>query len=311
MKFLTPITLENLAKHLDCKYSGPSDLVLDGLNEIHVVQPGEITFVDHPKYYKKALQSPASVIIIDKDDVDCPPGKGLLFSPNPFSMFKQLIEENLSFIPAEKPIAASATIGENTHIQPNVFVGENVRIGKNCLIHANVTIYENTWIGDNVIIHGNTTIGADAFYMKRRNGHYDKFPSCGRVIIDNDVEIGAGCTIDRGVTHETIIGQGTKIDNQVHVGHDTRIGKHCLIAAQVGISGVVVIEDYVMIWGQVGIAKDLVIGKGAVILPKSGVIKSLPGGKSYLGAPAEETHTTMRQWVGIRRLPELLRKLKL
>src|SRR5690606_24991596 len=146
----------------------------------------------------------------------------------------------------------------------------------------------------------NSILGADAFYVKRRPDFYEKFPSCGRVIIEDDVEIGAGCTIDKGVTNDTRIGQGTKMDNQVHIGHDTVIGKNCLIAAQVGISGVVIIEDEVTIWGQVGIAKDLVIGKGAVIHPKSGIMKSLEGGKHYLGAPAEEIKETMRQWVAVK-----------
>jgi UDP-3-O-[3-hydroxymyristoyl] glucosamine N-acyltransferase len=310
MKFHQPITLIDLAAKLSCSFAGPGMLSITGLNEIHVVSEGELTFVDHPKYYKKALNSSASVIIIDKTDILPPPGKGLLYHENPFSLFKQLILATQVFTPAQRAISSSSEIGEGTVLQPGVFVGENVRIGRNCIIHSNVSIYHNTVIGDNVIIHANTTIGADAFYVKRRMEGYEKFPSCGSVVIGNDVEIGAGCTIDCGVTHETVIGEGTKIDNQVHIGHDTRIGKHCLIAAQVGISGVVVVEDFVIIWGQVGIAKDLVIGRGAVVLPKSGVIKSLLPGKTYLGAPAEEVTTAMRQWVGIRKLPEILRKLR-
>jgi UDP-3-O-[3-hydroxymyristoyl] glucosamine N-acyltransferase len=310
MKFSHPIRLEELCQSLDCRFAGNPDLLVTGLNEIHVVQPGEVTFVDHPKYYQKALKSPASIVIIDKE-VPCPEGKGLIFSDNPFSVFKTLINRQLKFSPATGFIAESAKIGANTVIQPGAFIGENVVIGDHCLIHSNVSIYQDTVIGNHVIIHANTILGADAFYVKRRPDHYEKFPSCGRVVIHDHVEIGAGCTIDRGVTSDTIIGEGTKMDNQVHIGHDTRIGKHCLIAAQVGISGVVTLEDYVIIWGQVGVSKDLVIGKGAVVLPKSGVMRSLEGGKSYLGAPCEETKTAMRQWIGIRKLPEILRKLKI
>lgn len=309
MKFNTPVRLQELAQSLNCPFTGDPELIVTGINEIHVVQPGELTFVDHPKYYKKALSSKASVVLIDRE-VDCPPGKGLIFSKDPFTSFKQLIERQINFSPAQGFISDSAQIGKNTIIQPGVFIGENVVIGDNCVIHSNVSIYQGTIIGNNVIIHANSIIGADAFYVKRRPGYYEKFPSCGRVCIHDDVEIGAGCTIDRGVTDETVIGTGTKMDNQVHIGHDTRIGKHCLIAAQVGISGVVIVEDYVIIWGQVGVANDLVIGEGAVILPKSGVMRSLEGGKTYLGAPCDEVKTTMRQWVGIRKLPEILRKLK-
>lgn len=309
MKFNTPVLLQDLCHKYQCEFDGDPDFPVTGINEIHVVGEGEITFVDHPKYYQKALQCPASVIIIDKK-VERPADKHLIFSSDPFSIFKAIIEETLSFTQAVGPIAASASVGEGTMIQPGTFIGENVRIGKNCLIHSNVSIYSNVVIGDNVIIHANTILGADAFYMKRRPDHYEKFPSCGRVVIGDHVEIGAGCTIDRGVTADTVIGTGTKMDNQVHIGHDTVIGKNCLIAAQVGISGVVKVEDDVIIWGQVGVAKDLVIGRGAVVHPKSGVMKSLEGGKHYLGAPAVEIKEAMRQWIGIKNLPEIFKHLK-
>lgn len=310
MLFEAPIRLEDLCQKLACTFVGNPDTSIVGLNEIHVVGNGELTFVDHPKYYLKALKSPASVVIIDQEPENCF-GKDLIITPDPFSLFKQLMEKESAFVPSQQLVSESAYIHPTAIIQPGAFIGNNVRIGKDCIIHANVTIYDNTLIGDRVIIHANSTIGADAFYVKRRPGYYEKFPSGGSVVIENDVEIGAGCTIDRGVTNKTVVGEGTRMDNQVHIGHDTLIGKHCLIAAQVGISGVVRLEDYVQIWGQVGVAKDLTIGKGAVVLPKAGVIKSLEGGKSYLGAPAEETKTAMRQWVAIKKLPEIIRKFKI
>jgi UDP-3-O-[3-hydroxymyristoyl] glucosamine N-acyltransferase len=310
MDFKAPRKLSELAAYLNCEFDGDPDFEVTGLNEIHVVKKGELTFVDHPKYYQKAMHCPASVVILDQR-IQRTADKHLLFSDDPFSHFKRLIEDSLSFRPGERFVSPSARVGKGTIIQPGAFVGENVQIGENCLIHSNVSIYANTRIGNNVIIHANSIVGSDAFYMKRRPRYYEKFPSGGMVLIEDSVEIGAGCTIDRGVTNNTVIGEGTKMDNQVHIGHDTIIGKHCLIAAQVGISGVVKLEDYVTIWGQVGIAKDLVIGKGAIVLPKSGVIKTLEGGKTYLGAPTEEVKTAMRQWIGIRRLPEILRKLKI
>lgn len=310
MIFAHPLTLAEICAKFQCEFEGDPNFVVTGINEIHVVSPGEITFVDHPKYYDKVLASAASVVIIDKK-VPRPEGKHLIFHSDPFTVFKGLIDLHLQFIPAHAAISQTAAIGEGTIIQPGVFIGENVTIGKNCIIHSNASIYSDTHIGNNVVIHANSILGADAFYVKRRPDFYEKFPSCGRVIIEDDVEIGAGCTIDKGVTNDTRIGQGTKMDNQVHIGHDTVIGKNCLIAAQVGISGVVIIEDEVTIWGQVGIAKDLVIGKGAVIHPKSGIMKSLEGGKHYLGAPAEEIKETMRQWVAVKQLPDVLKKLDL
>ena len=167
-------------------------------------------------------------------------------------------------------------------------------IGKNSLIHPNVTIYDNALIGDNVIIHGNSVLGADAFYYKKRPDNFDQLISGGRVIIKNNVHIGASCTIDKGVSGDTIIGEGTKIDNQVHIGHDSLVGEKCLIASQTGIAGCVIIEDEVTIWGQVGTNSGITIGKGAVILGQTGVTKSVSGGKTYFGTPISESREKLK-----------------
>jgi UDP-3-O-[3-hydroxymyristoyl] glucosamine N-acyltransferase len=157
-----------------------------------------------------------------------------------------------------------------------------------------------------VIIHANTVIGADAFYFKKRPDGYDKLYSCGRVVIGNNVEIGAACTIDKGVSGDTIIGDGTKIDNQVHLGHGVVVGKHCLLAAQVGVGGKTIIQDEVSLWGQVGVQKDILIEKGAVVLGQSGVTKSLKGNKVYFGTPAAEAKSRYRELTYLRRLPEFM-----
>ena len=176
-----------------------------------------------------------------------------------------------------------------------------MKIGKNSVIHPNVTIYDNTVIGNNVTIHANTVLGADAFYYKNRPEGYDKLISGGRVVLEDNVDLGASCTIDRGVTGDTIIKEGTKIDNQVHVGHDTVIGKKCLIASQTGIAGCVIIEDEVTIWGQVGTNSGITIGKGAIILGQTGVTKSVAGGKSYFGTPISESREKLKEIAEIKR----------
>jgi UDP-3-O-[3-hydroxymyristoyl] glucosamine N-acyltransferase len=153
-------------------------------------------------------------------------------------------------------------------------------------------------------------LGADAFYFKRFPEGYEKMLSCGRVVIHDNVEIGANCTIDKGVSGDTVIGRGSKLDNLVHVGHDTVIGKNCLFAGQVGIAGVVKIEDDVILWGQVGVQKDITIGKGAVVLGKSGVPKSLEGNKTYFGSPVQEARQKMRELALVKQLPEVIEKLK-
>lgn len=309
MKFNKTHTLKQIAEIINSKYIGTDDFPVLGMNEIHVVTTGDIVFVDHPKYYDKALQSAATIVLINKE-VPCPEGKALLISDDPFRDFNILTKYFRPFQFANVAISDSATIGVGTIIQPNCFIGNQVQIGKNCLIHSNVSIYDNTVIGDNVIIHAGTILGADAFYYKKREEGFDQLLSGGRVVIENNVGIGALCTIDKGVTGDTTIGEGTKIDNQVHVGHDTIIGKKCLIASQTGIAGCVIIEDEVTLWGQVGTTSGITIGTKAVIMGQTGVTKSVEGGKSYFGTPIEESREKLKQLANIKRIPEIFEKLK-
>lgn len=309
MKFPVPQTLRHIASLLNCNYVGADDFPVLGINEIHVVTAGDIVFVDHPKYYDKALNSNATVVLINKK-VDCPEGKALLISDNPFRDFNLLTSHFKPFVRSSVSINPSAKIGDDTHIQPNVYIGPNVQIGKNCLIHANVTIVSDAIIGDNVVIGSGTVLGGDAFYYKNRPEGYDQLLSCGRVVIEDDVHIGSGCTIDRGVTADTTIGQGSKLDNQIQVGHDTVIGKKCLIASQTGIAGCCIIEDEVTIWGQVGTNSGITIGAKAVILGQTGVTKSVAGNTTYFGTPIQESRASLKEMAALRQLPKLLQMLK-
>jgi UDP-3-O-[3-hydroxymyristoyl] glucosamine N-acyltransferase len=309
MKFPKIQTLQEVAEIIDSKYIGDPNFEVHGMNEIHVVEPGDIVFVDHPKYYDKALQSAATIILINKE-VECPEGKALLISDDPFRDFNTLTRHFRPFRATNTSISLSATIGEGTYIQPNCFIGNHVKIGKNCIIHSNVSIYDHTVIGDNVIIHAGTTLGADAFYYKKRPEGFDQLLSGGRVVIEDNVGIGALCTIDKGVTGDTTIGEGTKIDNQVHVGHDTVIGKRCLIAAQTGIAGCVKIMDEVTLWGQVGVISSITIGEKAVVMAQSGVTKSIEGDKVYFGTPIDEAREKLKQFANVKKIPEILNKLK-
>ncbi|PTX07983.1 UDP-3-O-[3-hydroxymyristoyl] glucosamine N-acyltransferase [Capnocytophaga leadbetteri] len=301
MRFPQPYTLKQIATIINAKYIGDDDFSVLGMNEIHVVQPGDIVFVDHPKYYDKALQSKATIVLINKE-VECPEGKALLISDDPFRDFNKLTDFFKPFVKAFSLVAPTAVIGKNTIIQPGAFIGNNVKIGKNCLIHSNVSVYDNCVIGDNVTIHAGTVLGADAFYYKKRPEGFDKLKSGGRVVIEDNVDLGALCTIDRGVTGDTTIKKGTKIDNQVHIGHDTVVGEKCLIASQTGIAGCVVIEDEVTIWGQVGMTSGITIGKKAVILAQSGVSKSLEGNQTYFGYPAGEAREKYREMSALKQL---------
>jgi len=309
MKFVQPYTLKQIASLIDCEYVGDQNFEVLGMNEIHVVTPGDIVFVDHPKYYDKALASKASVVLINKK-VDCPEGKALLISDDPFRDFNILSSHFKPFQASHKSISESATIGVGSIIQPNCFIGNNVVIGKNSIIHANVSVFDDTIIGDNVVIQSGTVLGGNAFYYKKRPEGYDQLLSSGRVIIKNNVHIGASCTIDRGVTGDTTIGAGSKLDNLIQVGHDTIIGKNCLIASQTGIAGCCIVEDDVTIWGQVGTNSGITIGAKAVILGQTGITKSIEGGKTYFGTPIEESRTKLKELALLRKLPEIIQELQ-
>lgn len=309
MKFPKPYTLKQISEIINCKYVGDEGFPVLGMNEIHVVEPGDIVFVDHPKYYDKALQSAATIVLINKE-VDCPEGKALLISDDPFRDFNKLTHHFKPFQSVNTAISPSAKIGKNTIIQPNCFIGNNVTIGDNCIIHSNVSIYDDAVIGNNVTIHAGTILGANAFYYKKRTEGFDQLLSGGRVVIKDNVDIGALCTIDKGVTGDTTIGEGSKLDNQIQVGHDTVIGKKCLIASQVGIAGCVIIEDEVTLWGQVGIISGITIGEKVVLMAQSGVTKSLEGNKTYWGTPAQEVKAELKVLASIRRLPKMMEDLK-
>ena len=312
MKFIAPVTIDWIAHLIDAEIVGNAAAQAKGINEIHKVQEGDVCFVDHPKYYNKCLQSAATHIIINTKNVDVPQGKTLLIVNEPFEAYLKIVNHFRPFHPTTKAISDTAIIGTGTVIMPNVFIGAQVKIGNHCIIHPNVSILEYTEIGNNVIIQSGTVIGSDAFYYNTKKDNtlwYKKMQSCGNVLIEDNVEIGANCTIDRGVTATTCIGNGTKIDNLVHIGHDVSVGKNCLFAAQVGVAGAVTIEDGVTLWGQVGVSKTLTIGKNTVILGQSGVGSTLEGDKVYFGSPVQEASIKQRELVWVKRIPELWKKV--
>lgn len=312
MRFENPVAITWIAEFIGAELVGNAIGKATGINEIHKVEQGDLVFVDHPKYYDKCIHSPATFIIIDKKTI-VPEGKALLVVNDPFEAYLKLVNYFRPFNPSMNMVSETSFVGAGTVIMPNVYLGNHVNIGCDCIIHPHVTILDQCIIGDHVIIQAGSVIGSDAFYYNKKNNrdvHYKKMNSCGRVVIQDFVEIGSGCTIDRGVSGDTVIGAGTKMDNLIHIGHDTVIGRNCLFAAQVGIGGGTTIEDNVILWGQVGVSKTLTIGKGAVLYAQSGVPASLEGGKNYFGSPAADAKEKMKELVWIRRIPELWEKIK-
>ena len=313
MKFPQPVSLTWVAELINAEVIGNATSQALGINEIHKVEEGDLCFVDHPKYYDASLNSAATHIIINTKNVTIPEGKNLLVVEEPFEAYLKIVNHFRPFHATKNLHDENAMIGERTIIMPNVFIGKDVKIGNDCIIYPNVTLMDYTEIGNNVIIQSGSVIGSDAFYYntkKNREVWYKKMQSCGNVIIEDNVEIGANCTIDRGVTASTLIGKGTKMDNLVHIGHDTNVGHNCLLAAQVGIAGASVIEDGVVLWGQVGVSKTLTIGKNAVVFAQSGVPSSLDANKTYFGSPAVDAQQKRKEFVWIKRIPEMWEKLK-
>jgi UDP-3-O-[3-hydroxymyristoyl] glucosamine N-acyltransferase len=311
MRFEKPVPLTTIASLIGAEIAGTSSGMVTGINEIHKVEEGDLVFVDHPKYYSKCINSAATYIIINTP-TEFPPQKSLLVVDEPFEAYQKIVQHFRPFEPVVKAISDTATIGATSVIMQGAVIGNHVTIGEHCIIHPNVVIMDHCVVGDHVIIQAGTVIGSDAFYYNKKTNreiYYKKMLSGGRVVIQDHVEIGANCTIDRGVSADTILGAGTKLDNLVHIGHDTVTGKNCLFAAQVGVAGAVTMEDEVIMWGQVGVNKTITIGKGAEVFGQSGVVGSIEGGKKYWGTPAEDYTKKRKEVAWIKRIPELWEKV--
>ena len=308
MKFKQALTVKEVADLIACSFVGNEKHLVLGLNEIHRVTTGDLVFVDHPKYYDKALNSAATTILIDKE-VECPKGKALIISSSPFDDYNNLAKMFAPLIPQNSSIGEGCEIDPSAIIYPNVFIGHNVMIGANSRIGAGVVIGDNSIIDENVIIGPNTVIGHSAFYYKKKASGYDRMHTCGNVHLKKDVEIGALCTIDAGVSATTVIGEGTKIDNLVQIGHDTVVGSHCLMAAQVGVAGCVTIKDNVTLWGQVGCASDVTLESGVTVFAQSGIGKDLEEGRTYFGSPCDDYKVKFRELAAVKKLPEIINNL--
>lgn len=296
-------TVGDIAQFLGREVVGDKNLVVTGINEIHRVEAGDLVFVDHPKYYDKAINSAATFILIDRE-VPVPEGKALIISPVPFDDYNKLTKKFAPYRPQMSMTGENCQIADSAHLSPNCFIGHDVIIGENVIIHPGAYIGDGTVIEENVIIGPNAVIGHYAFYYKKKPTGYDRMHSCGFVYIEKNAEIGAGSTIDAGVSAITRIGEGTKIDNLVQIGHDTVIGKNCLFASQVGIAGCCNIGDNVTLWGQVGCASGITIGDGVVVLAQSGIARSLDAGKVYFGSPCDEAKIKMRELLVLKNLSE-------
>lgn len=325
-------TAAELADMLQGQVEGDSSVVVTGLSPADAARAGEITFAENAKYFSAAEQSAASAVLVSEPCNS--PSKVLIRVANPRAALAQLLP--LFFPPDEAPqgihpsaaIANTASIHPTAHVGPHCVIGAGVRLGArsslmggnslgaNCdlgeevCLYPNVILYKGTRVGNRVTIHAGTVIGSDGFGYVFDKGRHRKMLQVGTVIIHDDVEIGANCAIDRGTFGPTVVGQGTKIDNLVHVAHNVSIGRHCLIMGQVGFAGSTRLGDYAVVASQSGIADHLKIGSQAVIGAKSGVMRDVEDGGRVLGIPAAPERQAKRQIIAQQQLPELLKRMR-
>ena len=324
-------TTAEIAQQLGGEILGDATATLTGFATAEKAQPGDLTFAETEEYFTAAENSAATAIIAEKKFTST--RKTVIHVANGRIAFAKALAllAPEPVLPAgihpSAAIAASAQIDPTAHIGPHCTIGERVKIGARCVllsgvfigddstlgddtkIFASVTLYPRTQVGQRVRIHAATVIGADGFGYVFDAGIHRKVTQVGSTIIGDDVEIGAGVTIDRGALAATSIGKGTKIDNQVHIGHNVEIGEHCLLCGQVGIAGSAKLGNYVVLAGQVGIAGHLKIGNRVTIGSKSGVMHNIPDGETWLGAPAQPDKQAKRIMIAMQRLPDLFKKI--
>jgi UDP-3-O-[3-hydroxymyristoyl] glucosamine N-acyltransferase len=320
------MTIADIARLIEGELVGSGQIEITGCAGLKEAKEGDLSFLANSKYEPLARESKASAIIVPRQT--SLPGKVVIRVDHPSLGFSRVINHFLKdapplITPGIHPTAviakdvklgqdiaigpyvvieSKATIGDGSKIYAHSYIGHGVKIGNNCLIYSHVSLRENIVIGDHVIIHSGTVVGSDGYGYVTVEGKHMKIPQIGTVIIENDVEIGANVTIDRARFDKTLIGEGTKIDNLVHIAHNVMIGKHCLIVAQVGISGSTQIGNHVILAGQAGIVGHLTIGDGVIVAAQSGVSKSIKAGSQVFGTPAQPLREAFKNNAHIQRL---------
>ncbi len=329
------MTLKELAGRIGADLLGDGAVEVEACTGLDDAGPHDLSFVANRKYISKLQSTRAAAVVVGPDDVPAAGKRQVLVADDPYFAFRQAVVELHGFRPqpavgvseqaivdpsaevapdccvqATAFIAAGAKIGERTVIYPHCYIGENVVIGSDCIVYPNVTIYDGCKLGDRVTLHAGTVVGQDGFGYATHDGEHHKIPQIGHVVIEDDVELGANCAVDRATVGATRIGRGTKMSNQVTIGHGSQIGKHNIVVALVGVAGSVTTGEYVVMGGQVGIAPHLQIGDRVQMAAKTGVMADIPAGKQVGGVPAVGLNTAKRLHLGQVRLPKLIQQVK-
>jgi UDP-3-O-[3-hydroxymyristoyl] glucosamine N-acyltransferase len=325
-------TLKELARHVGGTIRGDGSIMIKSVSTLDKAGPGEITFLSNKKYEPLLKTTGASAVIAAKPvETDA----SLLIVQDPYYAFMQIVvllhghrkhkKNGISKLASVAEtaklgincnvydfavISAGAAIGKNCCIYPGAFIGPEVKMGDDCIVYANAVIYDGCEVGNRVIIHANAVVGEDGYGFATHKGEHHKIPQIGRVVLEDNVEIGACCTIERATLDDTIIGKGTKVGDMVAIGHGAKIGPNCLLVPQVGISGSATLGHHCVVGGQVGIVGHIKIGNMVTIGAQSGVGHDIPDGATVLGTPAIDANKTKRVYASIQHLPAMRKSIR-
>lgn len=315
MLYIHGMRLDELAKRIEADLVGDGSIEITSISTLEAGGIGQLAFLANPKYAKQLDTTQASAVIVASRISN--PRVALLKSADPYYSFARAVvaleghrKHPFEGVHPKAHVDETATIGPGTVIYPGVFVGPRSKIGRDCILYPNAVVYDDTIIGDRVIVHANAVIGQDGFGFATHQGEHFKIPQIGNVVVEDDVEVGAGCCISRAALGSTVIGRGTKMDSQVMIGHNTKVGPHGLLVAQVGIAGSVTVGHHATIAGQVGIAGHLKIGDNVTIAGKSGVMTDIADQTIVLGMPAMPAQQGRRVYSIFTQLPELVERIK-
>ena len=325
-------TLGELASHVGGQVVGDTNIAIHSVAGLRQAGEGHISFLANPKYARQVKTTGASAVIVKEPMTS---NAAMLVCPDPYYAFMQITvllhghrRHPVSGVSQRAAIASSARVGQGTSIgdfaclsenvriganctlYPGVFIGPDTVIGDDCILYPNVVIYDHCRIGNRVIIQANASVGEDGFGFATHKGFHHKIPHISKVIVEDDVELGAGCGIERGAMEDTIIGEGSKVGDAVVIGHGTKVGPHCLLVPQVGIAGSTTLGHHCVAAGQVGIAGHLTIGNGVIMGGQAGVGENIKDGVTLLGSPAFEAGKAKRAFFLFRRLPQMWKELK-
>ena len=309
------MTVDELAREIGAEVVGDGSRQVSGCATLEEARAGQVTFLANVKYAKKLDVTAASAVVcapsVKNDRVT------LLKAADPYFAFMQAVvklhghrKHPLSGVHPGASVDPSAQLGENTIVYPGAYIGPKAKLGRDCVIYANAVIYDGSIIGDRVIVHACSVIGVDGYGYATHKGEHHKIPQVGNVVIEDDVEIGACCSIERGALDSTVIGKGSKIDQLVVIGHGTKIGAHCLIVAQTGIAGSVTLGHHVTLAGQTGVAGHLSIGNNVTAGAKTGIIADVDDQKTVVGMPAMDVSHARRVYLYFTQLPDIVERLK-